>query len=184
MNPYQTPLASLPGSPEKKQESCDAQKVLRLLARRLKPLGFARAKPTFFTRPAQCVLEFVHVHKYSFGPSFRVHLGVRVRSDGSPGPHLNGPSSDEIADPASPNRRLYDFDFTASEASWSSCAEAMYQCVENHGLAWFASVANPSVLLAADSPLTESAKAALQRELADIPKTYLSEQTQRLLNAT
>jgi hypothetical protein len=183
MDPHQTPTAALTGSSEKKQESRDAQKVLRLLARRLKSLGFERTKPTFFTRPAQYVLEFVHVHKYTFGPTFRVHFGVRVRSDDSPDAHLNGPASDGIHDPESPGQRLYNFHFTTSEASWLSCAEAMSRCVESHGLGWLASVANPSVLLAADSPLTQNAKAALQRELAGASSTRMSEATQRVLNA-
>ena len=78
------PHAAVSGSLEKKQESRDAQKVIRLLAKKLKPLGFQRTKPTFFTRRAQYGLEFVHVHKFSFEASFRVHFGFRVCSDDLP----------------------------------------------------------------------------------------------------
>jgi len=183
MDLQQTPRAAFPGSPEKKQQSRDAQKVLRLLAQKLKSLGFERTKPTFFTRPARYVLEFVHVHKYTFAPTFRVHFGVRVRSDDFRAVHLNGPASNGIPDPESPGRGLYDFHFSTGEASWSSCAEDMYQCVKKHGLDWFASVANPSVLLGAESPLTQSARVALQRELLDASSTHISEATQRVLNA-
>ena len=92
------PPIARPGSPEKKQESRDAQKVLRLLARKLETLGFRRTKSTFFTRPTKLGLEFVHVHKFSFAASFRVHFGLRVRTDDFPAAHLNGPTSDEIRD--------------------------------------------------------------------------------------
>ena len=183
MDRHQPSVVALPGSPEKSQQSRDAQKVLRLLSKRLKPLGFERTKPTFFTRPVQHVLEFVHVHKFTFGPTFRVHFGVRVRSDDFQAAHLNGPSSDDIADPESPGRRLYNFDFGTNEESWLTCAEAMYQCVERHGLDWFASVADPSALLGAESPLNQNAKAALQQELEDASNVHISEATQRALNA-
>jgi hypothetical protein len=177
-----SPLA-LPGSAEKKQESRDAQKVLRLLARKLKPLGFERTKPTFFTRSGRYVLEFVHVHKFTFGPIFRIHFGVRVRSDEFSAAHLNGPDSDSIADPRTPGRRRYELSFTPNEASWESCSEAMLQCVSAEGLRWFASSTNPTALLSSDSPLGLSAMTALQRELEEPSCAQVSEATQRALNA-
>jgi len=172
-----------PGASPKGQQSRDAQKVLRLLAKKLRFLGFERTKPTFFTRPSRYVLEFVHVHKYSFGPSLRVHFGIRVRSDDAPAAHLNGPSSDAIPDPAVPGRRLYSFAFDASEGGQLSCAEAMYRCVALHGLAWFESMAEPLNLLAVDSPLHQDAGAALQQELSNPSMTKVSDATQRVLNA-
>ena len=177
------PLTALPGLPEKKQESRNAQKVLRLLARKLKSLGFQRTKPTFFTRRGQCILEFVHVHKFTFGPTFRVHFGIRVRTDDFPANHLNGPASDGIADPESPGRRLYAFNFTPNEVSWETCAESMLQCVHRDGLHWFASVSGPATLLSSDSPLTPNAIAALKRELEQPSMAQVSEATQRALNA-
>lgn len=176
------PLIAKAGSPEKKQESRDAQKVLRLLARKLKPLGFERTKSTFFTRPSPYVVEFVHVHKFTFAPSFRVHFGARVRSDDSPAAHLNGPSSDEILDAGDPPRRKYEFDFDSSEASWEICAQAMYQCASSEGLEWFAATSNPGRLLSPDSPLTPEARAALQKEIASSSSATSSEVTQRVLN--
>ena len=175
--------AALPGSPEKKQESRDAQKVLRLLAKKLKPLGFHRTKPTFFTRQAQHGLEFVHAHKFSFEASFRVHFGFRVRSDDFPAAHLNGPTSDEIRDPALPGYRKYEFDFSTDEASWESCAQAMYQCTASEGLEWFASMTNPVFLLSSASPLTPTARAALRREIEHPSESVMSEATRRALNA-
>jgi hypothetical protein len=183
MNEHQVLPQALPGSEEKKQESRDAQKVLRLLSRKLKPLGFERTKPTFFTRSSQYVLEFVHVHKFTFGPKFRVQFGVRVRSDEFPAAHLNGPDSDSIADPTMPGRRRYIFSFTPNEASWESCSEAMLQCVSAEGVSWFASLTNPTVLLSSDSPLSPKAITALRRELEEPSFTQVSEATRRVLNA-
>jgi hypothetical protein len=183
MNERQMSRPAPPGSPEKKQESRDAQKVLRLLAGMLKPFGFQRTKPTFFTRPGTYVIEFVHVHKYTFAASFRVHFGVRVRSDEFPAAGLNGPCTDGIPDPDAPGRRLHAFDFTADEVSWKRCAELMLQCITNEGLSWFASIANPTALLSPGSPLTRNAQLALQREVESPNCVQVSAATQRALNA-
>jgi len=183
MNEPQMQRPALPGSPEKKQESRDAQKVLRLLARALKPLGFERTKPTFFTRPGLFVIEFVHVHKYTFAASFRIHFGVRVRSDEFPAAGLNGPCADGIPDPESPGLRLHDFDFTPNELSWKSCADFMLQHIATEGLTWFASMTDPTSLLSEGSPLTQNARLALRREIEFPNSVQTSEATQRALNA-
>lgn len=167
---------------DKQQASHDAQKVLRLLAKKLKLLGFERTKPTFFTRTGRYVVEFVHVHKFTFGPMFRVHFGVRVRSDAFTAAHLNGPCSDEMADPAVPDRRRYELTFAPDEASWELCAAAILQCVSTEGVAWFASLENERALLAPGAPLPPAARAALQRELEDPSCALVSEATQGVLN--
>jgi hypothetical protein len=182
MNEHLMSPRSLPGSEEKKQESRDAQKVLRLLAKKLKPLGFERTKPTFFTRPGRYVLEFVHVHKFTFGPEFRVHFGVRVRSDQWAAAHLNGPDSDSIAHPEAPGRRGYDFSFTPSNPSWELCSEAMLRCVSAEGKRWFEYFTNPTMLLSSNSPLSAPAMTALKQELEDPSGARVSEATQRVLN--
>lgn len=177
------PNYAAPGSPEKKQETRNAQKVARLLAKKLKLLGFQHTKTNFYTRPRTHVLEFVHLHKYRVAPSFRVHFGVRIRSDDFPGAHLNGPCSDDIANPDIPNRRLYDFSFGSDETSIEACAEEIYQCVIVKGLAWFSTIEKPELLLSPGSPLTSKAKAALQRELDSPSSTQTSEATRKIFNA-
>lgn len=172
---------TLPGSLEKKQESRDAQKVLRRFESRLKPLGFKRTKPSFFVRPGKYVLEFVHVHKFSLAPSLRVHFGARVRSDDFTGSHLNGPCSDGIAAPGNPDRRRYDFGYTSSEESWEQCAEAMLRCVLEEGSRWFATLEDQVVLLSANSPLTATAIDALRTELEQPCSARVSESTHRVL---
>lgn len=176
------PTSATPGSPEKKLESRNAQKVARLLANKLKPLGFQRTKTSIYTRPNPLVLEFVHIHKFSFEPSFRVHFGIRVRTDDFPGAHLNGPSSDEIRDPKDPSRRRYRFSFEPDSASLEACAEEILQCVLAEGSTWFSSVDTPERLLSPTSPLTPVARAALQRELESSLSIQASEATQRAFN--
>lgn len=172
---------ALPGSLEKKQESRDAQKVLKRFESRLKPLGFKRTKPSFFVRPGKHILEFVHVHKFSFAPSLRVHFGARVRSDDFSGSHLNGPCSDGIAEPGNPDRRRDDFDYTTSEESWEQCAEAMLQCVLEEGSRWFAALEDHGVLLSASSPLSAAAVDALRTELEQPCSARVSDATHRVL---
>lgn len=177
------PPHATPGSREKKLESRNAQKVARLLANRLKPLGFERTKTSIFTRPRPLVIEFVHIHKFSFDASFRVHLGVRVRTDSFPGVHLNGPSSDEMRDPQDPSRKRYIFSFGPDAASWDACAEQLLQYVLQEGSAWFASMEGQERLLSPSSPLTHEARLALQRELQAALPPRASEQTRKALNA-
>lgn len=173
---------AFPSYPEKRQESRDAQKVLRLLAGMLKPFGFQRTKPTFFTRTGPYVIEFVHVHKYTFAASFRIHFGLRVRSDEFPAAGLNGPCTDGIPDRESPGLRLQNFDFTADEVSWKRCADLMLQCITNEGLSWFASMDDPAALLSSGSPLTQHAQLALQREVESPNCVQISAARQRALN--
>ena len=57
------------------------------------------------------VVEFAHLHKYSFKPGFRVHLGLRVVNDTFEACALNGPTQNS------------GFDFTSAEASVETCAD-------------------------------------------------------------
>src|SRR4026208_2222238 len=70
-----------------------SEKVRCQTTKHLHTLGFARIKSTFWTRPSELVVEFVHLHLYSFAPEFRIHIGVRVLNDPLRAIALNGPSS-------------------------------------------------------------------------------------------
>ena len=176
------PAINQPGSPEKKQESRDAQKVLRLLDKELRQLGFKRTKPSFFIRSGKYVLEFVHVHKYSFGPAFRVEFGIRVRSDNFSAAHLNGPSSSGRVRAEPSSRPRDDFTYAPDEATWAECAAAMYHYVSQEGVPWFASVSDVGILISPNSPLAKSDIAALKRELEQPASVQLSEATRLALN--
>lgn len=178
------PLYAKPGSPEKKLETRNAQKVARLLANKLRPLGFERTKTNIFTRSKPLVIEFVHIHKFSFQASFRVHFGVRVRTDDFPGAHLNGPSSDEMRDLEDQSKSRYTFSFSSDAASWDACAEEILRCVLKEGSAWFASMENRERLLSPTSPLTQEARLALQCELQSGLAPEASQHTRKVFNAT
>ena len=172
------PLA-LPGSPEKKQESRDAQKVLWLLAKKLQPLGFERTKPTFFVRPGNVMLEFVHVHKYTFGPRFRPHLGVRVRFDQfvAQAPAFEGaPSTNELGAQSR-------FNYRSDVETIAACAEAMVQIVETAGTQWFDAMSNPEQLLSIyRSPATPISMDTMELALNDPGAVVTSDETRRAFN--
>lgn len=175
------PLA-LPGSPEKKQESRDAQKVLRLLAKKLQPLGFERTKPTFFVRPGNVLLEFVHVHKYTFGPRFRLHLGVRVRFDQFVAQALNGPAFDGVPDTNEPGAQTR-FNYRSDVETIAVCAEAMAQTVETAGNQWFDAMRNPERLLSIyRSPTTPMTMETMELALNDPAAVVTSDETRRAFN--
>ena len=181
LNDEMRPLA-VPGSPEKKLEARDAQKVLRLLAKKLRPLGFERTKPTFFVRPGNVLLEFVHVHKYTFGPRFRLHLGVRVRFDRFVAQALNGPAFDG-APGANELGAQGRFNYRSEVEAIEACAEAMAQTVETVGHEWFGAMSNPEELLAIyRSPTTPISIDALKIALNDPGAVVTSDETRQAFN--
>jgi hypothetical protein len=97
-------------------ERKNQDKVLRQLGRLLPEIGFRRTKPTFFTRPRGLVVEFVHLHKYTFAAEFRIHLGLRVTNDGFDAAALNGPDSLPYVCKGSPSGRQYNFRFHEAAA--------------------------------------------------------------------
>ena len=181
LNDEMDPLA-LPGSPEKKQEGRDAQKVLRLLAKKLQLLGFERTKPTFFVRPGNVVLEFVHVHKYTFGPRFRLHLGVRIRFDQFVAQALNGPAFDGVPG-ANEQAGQSRFNYRSDAETIAACAEAMAQTVETAGNQWFDAMSNPEQLLSIyRSPATPITMDKMELALNDPGMVVTSDETRRAFN--
>jgi hypothetical protein len=140
---------------EKRIERSQTDKALRRLRRLLAPLGFERTKPRFFTRSREFVIEFVHVHKLTFEPGFRVHLGLRVTNDAFEACSLNGPATDSSY-PAT-------LEFDASEQSVGQCAAQILHYVEGVGEAWFLKWRDLDRLVSDPaSPLDATAKACLQ----------------------
>lgn len=156
----------MPGSPEKKRESLDAQKVLRLLAKALAPLGFTRTKPSFLTRPGDLVVEFIHIHKYTFGPDFRIHLGIRVLNDAWRGVALNGPCIDGVLN-SEGSLYITKFKFTPDPISIAECAQLLGDVIRCQGEPWFSAMRPPERLLnSAESPLRAEEKAALRSAMS------------------
>lgn len=145
--------------------------MLAQVARLLTPLGFAAGRTGFFVRRREWVAEFVHLHKYSFAPGYRVHLGIRVLNDVFPAPALNGPHSgsrDELS-------------FAPAPRSPAGCASEVARWCLEIGEPWFARFASPEALLADGSPLDAEARDGLREALAGRSDPLRIAATERLL---
>lgn len=142
---------------EGKDKRSRAEKVRRRVTARLLEIGFQRTRTTFWTRPREVVIEFMHLHLFSFEPGFRAHLGIRVLNDPFDAAALNGPSSWEDG------RRLA---FEESEESLDRCSEEIEQFCRTVGESWFARWRDPRKLIGSRrSPLSEEARRGLERQL-------------------
>jgi hypothetical protein len=136
---------------DKKIEISGRNKIYRKLANRLSDLGFERTKTSFFTRPREHVVEFIHLHKFTFCAGFRVHFGIRVLNDPLEAAALNGPSSE---DPK--------FSYDSSEESLQKCANEIHRFCKINGERWFRKWSNSSKIINSKrSPLQQDAKKAL-----------------------
>lgn len=141
----------------KKVERADAAKVLRLFAKRIAVYGFHR-KSTFFARPAGPIIQFVHVHKYSFGGAFRVHVCIRVVNSPRPFIGLLGITEQDCELP-------HRFDYaTGNPASVAACADHMATFVETIAEQWFRSC-TPLLLYSKKSFLPEEDRHYLEEDL-------------------
>ena len=148
------------------ERSCHG-KVLRRVGGLLASIGFRRARSTFFIRRQEWVVEFIHLHKYSFAPSYRVHLGIRVLNDVFPVQALNGPNSHPYTCGGSPDGSRYSFDFRSDQASIEGCSAEIHRWCAEVGLPWFNQFHDPNALLTdGTSPLDENEKARLRLAMA------------------
>ena len=142
---------------KKAVERSNAGKVLRRVAKQLRTIGFSR-KSTFFSRESGHLIQFLHVHKFSFGPCFRVHACLRVLNDSKSHLVLNGISSDDDA-----HYRM-SIEYGSDEASLSKCAEEMISYVSQVAEPWFLAQSY-SALLGGTSPLYPHEREALSAAL-------------------
>ena len=151
---------------DKAVERSGKEKVLRRLAGALRPLGFERTKPTFFTRRSGLVVEFIHLHKYTFEPSFRVHLGIRVVNDPSPDVALNGPDSHAYVCKDAPGGRKYNFGYHIAAETVDRCAGELTAYVQAVAEPWFQMWRDTDRLLnSAESPLLPNSVTAFREAL-------------------
>lgn len=133
---------------EKELEKKLAEAVRKKLAVSLKQFDFKRTKSTFFTKMKSDRVDFIHLHKFTFGPSFRVHIGSRFLCDTFDAVALNGFSSDSF-------RPKYKFDYDENEESVNICVDEMIDFIQNNGFKWFDDWSNPIKLLnSSESPIT------------------------------
>ncbi len=133
---------------DKKVEKSNCDKVLRRFTNRIKPLGFRRVKPTFWVREKEQFVQFLHVHKYTFGPCFRIHTCLRPFNASFQAIALIGPTEKELEPEAS-------FDYEETEQSVELCAVDMASFVQRHSEPWFTEWSEPKSLVSSESPLDE-----------------------------
>ena len=135
-----------------------AERIRKAVTSILSAHHFARGKSTFWSRPGQDVVEFLHLHVFTFAPSFRIHCGLRVLNDDFPALALNGPNSDAYRD-------AYMLDFTDEVASESQCAAEIGRFCVEVAEPWFEQLRELQTLLGPDSPLSQSARSGLEHAL-------------------
>jgi hypothetical protein len=161
---------------DKQLERSNKERVLRRLAKQLEPAGFRRTKPTFFTRTSLPVIEFIHLHKFTFDSSFRVHMGLRVVNDPFVAIALNGPDSDA-------HRLRYDLRYHEDEESIDRCTQNIAAFMSVVARPWFESWRDRRLLACSSrSPLAAEARAALVRALAGVCEEQYVSKTRELLN--
>lgn len=141
-----------------------AERVRRALTKMLAPRGFVRGKSTFWVRPKQHVVEFLHLHLFTFGPVFRAHSGIRVLNDAFEAPALNGPSSDDCG---TETRRTYNLDFAVDDASIARCASEITRFCSEVAEPWFERFGTVPALIAVNSPLNDQERRNLEQSAKD-----------------
>ena len=143
---------------DKRIERSNADKVLRRFANKIKNQGFTRTKPTYFVRDAGLVIEFIHIHKYTFGPCFRMHVCIRILNEARDYIALLGPTEAELCAGIL-------FEYTQSEESVESCAETMAKFVVECVEPWYLQWSDRASLLGENSPLYPDQKIDLEAAL-------------------
>jgi hypothetical protein len=167
---------------DKVLERSNKEKILRRLGSLLKELGLRRTKPTFFTRPRGLVVEFVHLHKYTFAPEFRIHLGIRVTNDTFEAAALNGPDSQPYACKDSPSGRRFNFSFHDAPETVERCAAEIAFFIRDVAEPWFLRWRDTGRLLNDESsPLGADAKVHLKSAIESGPAPERIEKSRQLL---
>jgi hypothetical protein len=140
---------------DKKTEVSSHQKLLRNLPKLLSLLGFSKSTPIFYYRLNEYTIEFVHVHKFSFTSSYRIHFGIRVINDSFDAIHLNGPDSTKYTTKKFIFRKISSFNYNETPESIEECAHNIYLFCEKIGEPWFSQWRRPENLLShKNSPLS------------------------------
>jgi hypothetical protein len=116
---------------DKRIERNIARRIVRAVARELGDLGFRQTKPTFVIRPGDIVTPFFHFHKFTFGPHFRIHLGVRVMNDTCVALALNGPMHEHAGQ------------YSERKDDIQECVRVMATCCRAQGLPWLERWSDP-----------------------------------------
>ena len=136
-----------------------SKEILKLATPKLAALGFKRTKPTLFTRQREHWCEFIHVHKFTGNPRYRLHAGIRILNSSFPACALNGPCT--LA-----GDRRFPLSFINSPDSWERCSDEFPKFASLVAEPWFDMLSTSDAILASSSPLRADDQAALRDALA------------------
>lgn len=155
---------------DKKQERNRARMIIKCVAKALKPHGFIHSKTTFVCKPHDYIISFFHFHKFSFGPKFRIHTGIRVLNDTFEAASLNGIGEEHAGA------------FAEDEQSINNCIQKMTKFCLTEGLEWLNKFSDTTALLEdPSSPLKEFEKNRLRNHLNGILDEKTIQESYKLL---
>jgi hypothetical protein len=150
--------------------------IYRIFTEEVVDLGFTRYRTCWWKRRLGFLVQGIHLHKFSFTTSFRMHAAIHLADFDAPdAPWLNGMNSYdgwyEAPRLSGPFRRSdppaaprYSFDYTESSGSWQPCADQLFAFARDTLIPWFDSWTDRERLLNdARSPLTHDQKMFLNR---------------------
>lgn len=150
--------------------------IYRMFTTEVAELGFARDRTAWWKRTSGALVQGIHLHKFSFTTSFRVHSAIHLAEFDAPdAPWLNGMSSYdgwyESPRPSGPFRRdepplarRYSFDYTKAPGTWQPVADELFAFTRDVLVPWFERWTDMKRLLTeTNSPLTHGQRAFLNR---------------------
>jgi hypothetical protein len=138
------------------------QQIFKSLTKRLAPLGFERRGSSWWQRRNGYLWQRIHIHKFSYTESFRVHAAVHVTGLEDEAVWLNGMTSHDGW--FEENGVRYNFDFVEAAESLERTVNELSVFVEHCVVPWFSKWTDAKTLIeSAQSPLTEEAKVYLKK---------------------
>jgi uncharacterized protein DUF4304 len=148
--------------------------IYRMFTKKVSDLGFTQKKTAWWQRQRGLLLQGIHLHKFSYTTSFRVHAAIHLAEFEPDAPWLNGLSSYDgwyeegdasvLRRSNPPVAQRYSFDFTESSGSWQPCADELFAFTRDVLIPWFDRWADMERLLSdPHSPLTHDQKMILNR---------------------
>ena len=114
--------------------------IFRHYTAKVESLGFTRLGTAWWERTHGALLQRIHIHKFTFTTSFRVHAPIHLIGFEQDVHWLNGMSSQdgyfEHRVLGLPVRR-YSFRFTESSSTWEPCADSLVRFTRDILIPWF-----------------------------------------------
>jgi hypothetical protein len=144
--------------------------VFKLLTERLKSLGFTRRGTSWWEIRRDGIWQRIHVHKFTFADSFRVHTAIHVAGIEDEARWFNGPNSHDgwfEEKNFGISIRRYDFHFHDSAESQVACANQLADYIERCVIPWFNKWSDANTLSSSrNSPLKEAARNHLKNSFS------------------